>query len=411
MSRLTAIGILTCSALLILAPAGCAKRSTPAPTPPPAPLAEARAVWVTRFEYRTADDVRRIIRNCADAGFNIVLFQVRGNGTAFYRSRLEPWAVELGGRDPGFDPLAVACEEARARRVQLHAWVNVMPAWRGTRPPLDEKQLYNRKPEWFWYDQEGKRQALSSFYVSLNPCLPEVRQYIVEVFREIVAEYPVDGLHLDYIRFPSEPPASPPGGKTDYPRDAVTLAIYKAETGLAPDDDPAAWKRWRTEQVTRLVADIRAMMRQVRPTATLTAAVVSVAQNGLNRHQDGVRWVNDDLVDAAILMNYTNDPAEFDRRIDPWLLARQRGLIIPGLSIGRSAGKPPEEAHAAIRRMMEIGVERTGSFAVFSYSSLFDTREPPTGADGAGSTGTAADGESQVRAARREALLPVRRAP
>ncbi|QOJ15437.1 MAG: family 10 glycosylhydrolase [Planctomycetia bacterium] len=401
MSRFAAIGVFVCTLILVVIPAGCAKRSAHEPAAAPSALAEARAIWVTRFEYRTADDVRRIIRNCADAGFNVVIFQVRGNGTAFYRSRLEPWAVELGGRDPGFDPLAVACDEARARRVQLHAWVNVMPAWRGTQPPVDERQLYNRKPEWFWYDQEGKRQALSSFYVSLNPCLPEVRQYLVEVFREIVAEYPVDGLHLDYIRFPSEPPASPRGGKTDYPRDAVTLAIYKAETGRAPDDDVAAWKLWRTECVTRTVADIRAMMRQVRPAAVLTAAVISVRENGLNRHQDAVRWVNDDLVDAAILMNYTDDPAEFDRRIDPWLLARQRGLVIPGLNVGRHANKPAEEAHAAIRRMMDIGVERTGTFAVFSYSALFDRQERTEGGD--------ADRDAQTRAARREALLPVRR--
>ncbi|MFQ5506184.1 MAG: hypothetical protein ACE5F1_15550, partial [Planctomycetota bacterium] len=72
-----------------------------------------QAIWVMRFDYQTEQDVRNIIRNCARAGFDTVLFQVRGNGTVFYRSRLEPWAEQFRFRYPGFDPLGVACHEAR----------------------------------------------------------------------------------------------------------------------------------------------------------------------------------------------------------------------------------------------------------------------------------------------------------
>ena len=68
-----------------------------------------RAIWVTRFEYRTETDVRSIISNCAKLGFNTILLQVRGQADAYYRSEIEPWADRLGGKDPGFDPLAVAC--------------------------------------------------------------------------------------------------------------------------------------------------------------------------------------------------------------------------------------------------------------------------------------------------------------
>ena len=73
-----------------------------------------QAIWVPRWDYKTADDVRSIVRNCARAGFDTVLFQVRGNGTVAYRSRIEPWAEEFGFRDPGFDPLATAVARARA---------------------------------------------------------------------------------------------------------------------------------------------------------------------------------------------------------------------------------------------------------------------------------------------------------
>ena len=146
-----------------------------------------RAMWVTRFDYKTRADLETIAENCRSAGVTTILFQVRGNGTAFYRSSYEPWAEQFEFSDPGFDPLAVMVEEGHRRGMQVHAWINVMPAWRGGTPPKELKQLYNAHPEWMWYDQNGKRQELSKdFYVSLNPALPEVRRYLVNLCRDIV---------------------------------------------------------------------------------------------------------------------------------------------------------------------------------------------------------------------------------
>ena len=141
----------------------------------------------------------------------------------FYPSKIEPWAEQFDYQDPGYDPLATALREAHARDMELHAWMNIMPAWRGTKPPTCPDQIYNTHPEWFWYDQHGNRQALSRFYVSLNPCLPEVREYLVRVLEEVVANYPIDGIHMDYIRFPSEPPATPRGSGIDYPLSLIHI--------------------------------------------------------------------------------------------------------------------------------------------------------------------------------------------
>ena len=347
-------------------------------------LGPMRAIWVTRSDYRTPEQVARIVDDCADAGFNTLFFQVRGNGTAFYKSKLEPWADELGGKDPGFDPLALACQHAHRRNIQLHAWVNVMPAWKGAKPPADPEQLYNKHPDWFWYDQHGNRQALSSFYVSLNPCLPEVRAYLVDVFREVVSGYDVDGLHLDYIRFPNEPPATPEGSDIDYPYDARTLELYKNDTGMAPDQDVAAWDRWRTEQVSRLVADIHDMVRQTRPRAALTAAVGAVPRNGLRRFQDGRGWAIDGLVDALVLMNYTDRAETFGERLDPWLADEIKIPVVPGLWFGTREKRSPEDVAKSAREQAEIAVKRTGNFCIFAYSSLFNSKGPDSAARGAG---------------------------
>ncbi len=343
--------------LLALAAAAC--RTT---APVPDARHPMRAIWVTRFDYETADDVRRVIDDVARAGFDTVLFQVRGNGTAFYRSALEPWADELGGRDPGFDPLALAVEQAHARSLELHAWVNVIPSWRGPTPPRDARQLYLARPEWHWYDGRGQRQPLADgFYVNLNPCLPEVRDYLVSVFREIVAGYDVDGLHLDYVRFVDDLVTE------DYPRDQRTLALYREATGKHPDDDEHGWKAWRGEQVTALVRAIRAMVdAERRDDCVLSAAVGSTPETAVDRHLRASReWAENGIVHAVFPMNYTPDLGLFAERVEAWRAVESKAAVVTGVNVdpARSTGVLEEEIRLARRA--------SGHVSLFAYASLF----------------------------------------
>lgn len=362
-----------------------------------------RAVWVTRSDYKTAEDVQRIMKNCDQAGFNTVLFQVRGNGTVFYPSDIEPWAEQFGFKDPGYDPLQLAIDEAHKRDMQLHAWVNVMPAWRGPNPPANPKQLYLTHPEWFWYDAEGVRQPLlhrvgdqtRGWYASVNPCLPEVREYLVDVFREIVANYDVDGLHMDYIRFPNEPVVR--GEKMpDYPFDERTLALYKAETGLAPGDNPESWNKWRSGCVTKLVSDVHAMVRKTRGSAVLSAAVGSVPERALTHYQDSQRWIEDGVIDTVFLMNYTSDPAKFRERIEPWTPYLDQTRMVPGLWFDQKidAAKSAD----VVRTEVDIAREMTGNFCIFAYASLFEPTDRELVDKGSES--------AQKRAIRRERVMP-----
>ena len=340
--------------------------------------AHIRAIWVTRYEYETADDVVRIMDNCKRAGFNTVLFQVRGNGTAFYRSDIEPWAEELGGKDPGFDPLALALEEAHDRGLKLQAWVNVMPGWRGPDEPSDPNQLYHKHPDWFWYDADGKRQPMNhqvgdskrAWYVSINPCLPEVRAYLVAVFREILQNYEVDGLHLDYIRFPSEPVV--PGEKIpDYPRDPRTVALFEQWTGVTPSQDPQTWSRWRTERVTQLVSDIHAMLRRTRPGAVLSAAVGTNRKRSLTYHRDAKTWVKQGIIDVVFPMNYKPDLETFRPGLAMWAPHGGDVPVVPGLWFDRRLST--EAGIDVTRQQIEAAVEATGNFCLFAYHLLFES--------------------------------------
>ncbi|MBK6942464.1 MAG: family 10 glycosylhydrolase [Planctomycetes bacterium] len=333
-----------------------------------------RAIWVTRFDTKTAADVQGAIRDCSDAGFNHVLFQARGHGVAHYRSAIEPWADELGGADPGYDPLDVACREAHELGLKLHAWINVMPSWRGTTPPKDERQLYAAHPDWHWFDASGARQPQRpSFYVSLNPCLPEVRAYLVEVCRELVVNYPIDGLHLDYVRFVDDLDPDPDA----YPRDAATLALFRAATGKAPDDDLAAWRAWKAEQVTTLVGDIRAMIDDEGRDVVLTAAVGSSPEGPQDKHQrDSRRWVEEGLVDAVFPMNYTADITQFRTRASAWGRATRdmNVAFVQGIQID------PQRALDVVETQLALSRRETPHYCLFAYAHLFPSAANASGA-------------------------------
>lgn len=368
---------------------------------------EVRALWVTRFDYTQPDDVRAIIQNAADLNFNVVLFQVRGNGTVFYPSEIEPWAWELTsdspattGQDPGWDPLALAIELAHERGIELHAYMNVFPAWREqVYPPRDSGQLWWDHPDWFMCDASGRRMIPRDprvpysdpvyggpldnvrrdappgpWYSFISPGVPEVQDYLASVFEEVAANYDVDGLHFDYIRYPGEihEVTAGYGDRADelgnWSYDPVSLARFQHETGfLAPDASPEAWTRWRCAQITETVRKIRERVDAARPGLILSASVMPVPALAISENnQDYCTWMEEGLLDSAVTMGYTADTELFHTRVENLLNDRpSHGRIVSGLSLGNG----PEPAIAEINSTRELGVD---GFAGFAYSHLFD---------------------------------------
>lgn len=335
-----------------------------------------RGVWVTRWDFRTADDVRRIIAECASIQATDVIWQARGQADAFYRSDLEPWGRELfrdlptGATDPGFDPLALAVKEAHSRGMRLHAWVNVMPLWKGAAPPGDPRHLFNSRPQWRLHDAAGKPQPLNDHYVIVNPVLADVQDYLVAVFADIVSRYEIDGLHLDYIRFVSEK-MDP---STIYPADPASLDAFRSAMDHdAPDspDEIAAFQDWKRARITDLVRRIRREAVDRREGCVLTAAVWRRPDLGLNQYlQDGPAWLSDGLLDRAFPMIYTAKPEQFSSDLAAWIEAAAGRPVTPGLAVYlHAAGQTADQVETA-RAMNADG------FALFSYESFFESVNP-----------------------------------
>ncbi len=350
---------------------------------------EARALWVTRFDYDSEAKIARIMATAARANFNIIYFQARASGDAFYRSSIEPCASLLCGKlggTPSYDPLEVAVREGHRHGLQVHAYLNALtgrPAGiEGQCKPIPEPDGGNPRhmlldhPEWIMSDRTGKRLPCpnSEEYVWVSPSFPEVRTRLAIVAADIARRYEIDGIHLDRIRYP--------GNAWSYD------AASRAEFGLNPHQYPAEWKAYRTGLVSRMVRETYDSIAAVKPSLVLSAAVWGIYDDNWNWKtlagrtdlmQDGRSWAKDGYMDILVPMTYSRIKVPRCARID-WACMldeqlegaeRQTGRQ---MYIGIDASKGAREIIDQIRMARVRGA--TG-VAIFSFTDADNARVWP----------------------------------
>lgn len=169
---------------------------------------------------------------------NATMLQVRPTADAFYRSSYEPWSHNLTGtrgKDPGYDPLQYAVEEAHKRGIEMHAWVNPF-RYEVNAGSYGNVDIRAEHPEWIIAYSNGSYNG-----TILDPGLPEVRQYVTNVIMEMVNNYDIDGMIWDDYFYPY-------GGTTT--EDAVSKALYKPE-GMSDGD----WRRQNVNQTIQMIYD------------------------------------------------------------------------------------------------------------------------------------------------------------
>jgi uncharacterized lipoprotein YddW (UPF0748 family)/sugar lactone lactonase YvrE len=316
---------------------------------------EARMLWVSRWEYQNRADIEKIMQNVAAYGFNTILFQVRGNGTVNYYSRLEPQT------NPNFngDPLQIALNAAHQHGLALHAWINVYPGWCGPNPPQNQNQLYHQHPDWFMLDKNQNTQKLENGYLWLSPTHPEVQQHLLNLCRELLEKYEIDGLHLDYIRYPG------PG----YSYDATSLQLFEHNFKTEPKNLPEKWVYFRRTAINRLVQKIQQLIQQKTPQVILSAAVLQEPHTSLNLYfQDTYRWLANHTIDFVLPMLYSQDDELFEKRLEMHLQEAHQHDIFPGIMV--------YNAQQLSRQIALIRQKGLRGHSLFSYQLLFPNHRP-----------------------------------
>jgi uncharacterized lipoprotein YddW (UPF0748 family) len=297
------------------------------------PLEEVWGAWVTRWAFHSPEDISALFEELHSTGINTVFFQVRGACTVLYRSKLEPWSGVLTGRlgeDPGWDPLEVAVVEAHKRGMTLHAWINVFPAWPVSDSPSGPGETTPRHvmlehPEWLARDRRGNvmpmvKSEARYAYVFLSPTAPGVRTRTLQIVEEIASDYEIDGLHLDYVRFPD----------STYSYDEASKAAYRSYAPYAPQG--MTYALWRTAQLTDLIGDIKKIMGGIRPHAIVSATMRRDAIEGQEYFfQDGLEWLRQGYVDLLVPMIYTADLDLFEKGVREYTLLAGEESVVAGI--------------------------------------------------------------------------------
>jgi len=277
-------------ALLFLTNFGCSFQLEGALQPIGYPALEVRAIWVQCEAAETPEQADAMLDRVTQGKFNTVLYCV-GSGTVSYNSELlheEPYVT------PEYDPLAYVVEQGHARGLKVQAW------WC---PGLimEYSSLRDEHPEW---DIAALEEIPDDLHW-LNFSLPAVRQFVSDVVAEIVKNYDVDGVHLDYIRYPSAP-------------SRVDLHQF-----LTPDD------------VSATVRGVYQRVKAIRPSVQVTAAVMPKKSDSAYYMQNWADWLAGEYMDYVMPMAYLSPDKNksLERYLKEWQALPRFGQIVPGLSV------------------------------------------------------------------------------
>ena len=377
------------------------------------PGTEVRALWVTRASLTSPASISSLVRSARDAGFNTLLVQVRGRGDAYYNQAIEPRPDGLVRQPHDFDPLQSVITRARAEGLRVHAWVNVNLVASAADLPSSRSHVIYRKPDWLmvprplavelaragtrspefigrlarWTRAQGDVEGLFT-----SPIIPDSAAHIVSVVDDLVARYALDGVHLDYIRYP--------GPEFDYSLSALRLFRDDLEAALTADErrrfNPASigdlialadtypdrWAGFRRARLNALVMRIRTAVKTRRPGVLLSAAVFpDAAEASGRRFQDWRFWVENRWIDVLCPMAYTPELEVFSSQIASAQQLAGGSPVWAGIGAYRLTPTRTIEHIAAARRLGASGV------ILFSYDSLI---QAPRGADTLASIGRAA---------------------
>jgi len=358
---------------------------------------EVRALWVVRTSLTSHDAVKQMVARAVDGGFNTLIVQVRGRGDAYYRSRWEPRAETLEREAEAFDPLELTINEAHSKGLTVHAWLNTALVANMDELPKSQKHPIFEHPEWLMVPRalavklfsmdprdpkyleeivkysKGDRSQLEGLY--LSPANPAVKEHLYSIWMDVLDHYQVDGLHFDYVRYPS--------ASFDYSRRSletfraliekslgegerkVLAAVAERDPLVYASAFPDRYTQFQRDQVTEIVERIHFGVKKRRPSAIISAAVFANDEDAYNnRFQDWKLWLRRGLIDVACPMAYTPDTETFRKQITVAVGAATGHEVWAGIGAYRI---PAESTIEKIKVARELGAK---GFVLFSYDSL-----------------------------------------
>jgi uncharacterized lipoprotein YddW (UPF0748 family) len=302
---------------LLLASLGAA----PAPAGAQQPPEQWRSYWVDAFNegIYTPGQVSKLVQEAVALGANALVVQTARRYDCFCNRARYPRTHAAIDPLP-YDPLDEVIAQAHAAGLEVHAWVNVSTLWNLANPPASPEHVFNQHGPSAtgadrWLNQRADGAEFIGNNVYIDPANPAAVSYIVEAIQSIVQEYDVDGINLDYIRYPDFNSTT---SHSDWGYSEVSLSRFRAATGRTDVPAPAdpEFSDWRRAQITNLVRKIYLGMWEVDPQARLSMDAITYAfgpqtvggwqqtRTYAEVLQDWKGWLEAGFMDTVIAMNY-----------------------------------------------------------------------------------------------------------
>ncbi len=290
------------------------------------------SLWIVRNAIATEDKVDDLLEMIEGSDVKNLFVQVRGRGDAYYNSGIEPKGFDV---EKDFDPLSYIISRTRNTDIRIHAWVNVSFVMNAADYPGNPEHILRKHPEWVTYDYKGR--PMTDYSVKeleenlaegffLDPAIPGVKQYTCSVIQDILDHYDVDGIHLDYIRYPYS------GYNTyhkklmsDFGYNPIAREIFAKKYGFDPitidrekdSKNKQLFDQFRSDQLTEIVSSIHRIVKQKDPSITVSAAVMPRYDIGRKVYfQDWTSWLDMGYLDLVCVMSYTGSSKTYAEYLD-----------------------------------------------------------------------------------------------
>jgi len=299
------------------------------------PKNEIRATWLTTIyglDWPTVKAISpasinkqkaelcEILDELKAANFNTVLLQTRLRGDVIYPSSIETYNETMTGKEgcsPGYDALAFAIEECHKRGMECHAWMVAIPLGKEKHAKELGKNSIIRKQPWICKQYQGEW--------FLDPGNPATKEYLLSMVKEVVTRYDIDGINLDYIRYPDQP--------KDFP-DKETFRKYGNGKSL---------DTWRRDNITAIVRYLYKSVKQLKPWVKMSSSPIGKFKDtsrypsgGWNAYhtvyQDAQGWLREGIQDILFPMMYFNGNNFYPFALD-WQEKSYGRWVVPGLGI------------------------------------------------------------------------------
>ena len=295
-------------------------------------MLELRGVWIANRPHSLVLESRKNIIEALDFlrshGFNTIFPVVWNRGYTLYPSQVMS-RYSLPTIDPFYnqqqrDPLAEIIQEAHQRQIEVIPWLEYGFA---ASHLANGGHIVQKYPHWQAVDRDGTAVRHGGL-TWMNGFLPDVQKFMLEIVREIISNYPVDGIQ-GCDRFPALPVTA------GY--DNFTLGQYQSEFGVQPprNHGNSQWIQWRADRLTDFLAQIYQTIKTANPQAivSLSPAVYPFCLNNLL--QDSQAWVEKGLVDIIHPQIYRSSFSRYSQEVKQIINSVDRHLLpkfAPGIA-------------------------------------------------------------------------------